>query len=144
MFRFAWHALKTKYGSPTKWLTSVGTVADNYYCGHTFAQHHPNGSIAFLHGGLLKTITREVMIWHKEFHGGIFQSYKRSKYDEVHGWIENVYIKWDGAEYLPNRPADIKIASCTDMAEITARPLDEILPGFEATYEEIGGYWMLE
>jgi alpha 1,2-mannosyltransferase len=51
MFRFAWHALKTKYGFPRKWLTSVGTLHEGNYCGHSFAQHHPDGRVAFMHGG---------------------------------------------------------------------------------------------
>jgi len=71
-FRFAWHALKTPYGRPARWLTSVGYVArpkdktpfphedigisetetseevyqggpDSVYCGHSFGQHHPDG-----------------------------------------------------------------------------------------------------
>ena len=56
LFRFAWHALQTQYGTPAKWLTSVGTFyEDGYYCGHSFAQHHPDdGRVAFMHGGLVK------------------------------------------------------------------------------------------
>ena len=145
MFRFTWHALRTKYGSPPKWLTSVGTLSPNgYYCGHSFAQHHPDGKVAFLHGGLIKTITKEVMKWQRESRGGIFQVYKKTEFEQKHNIIVNVSIKWDGADYLPNRPADLPVASCTDFHEIAAKPLDEIVPGFEKTFEEIGGYWMLE
>jgi alpha 1,2-mannosyltransferase len=144
LFRFAWHALKTKYGFPPKWLTSVGTLSDGYYCGHSFAQHHPDGRVAFLHGGLVKFMAKEVMKWQRERRGGIFQVYKRSDFDEQHNLNVKVGIKWDSAEYLPNRPADLRVASCTDMYQVTARPLDEIVPGFEKTFEEIGGYWMLE
>ena len=144
MFRFTWHALKTKYGFPPKWLTSVGTVSDGFYCGHSFAQHHPNGKVAFMHGGLIKTMTKEVMRWQRESRGGIFQSYKRSQYDEQHFVNINVSIKWDSAQYLPDRPADLDVAMCTDFYQVTARPLDEIVPRFEETFEEIGGYWMLE
>ena len=144
LFRFTWHALKTKYGFPPKWLTSVGTLSDGFYCGHTFAQHHPNGSVAFLHGGLIKTMTKQVMKWQREERGGIFQVYKRSEYDESHNMIVHVGIKGDDAQYLPDRPADIGVALCTDFYDITARPLDEIAPQFEHTFDEIGGYWMLE
>jgi alpha 1,2-mannosyltransferase len=72
-FRFAWHALKTPYGRPARWLTSVGFVQrpsseppwpqqrpevsagqedekEKYsggpkskYCGHSFGQHYPDG-----------------------------------------------------------------------------------------------------
>ncbi|KAH8700953.1 mannosyltransferase putative-domain-containing protein [Talaromyces proteolyticus] len=146
MFRFAWHALKTKYGKPKKWLTSVGTLSDDgYYCGHSFAQHYPdNDKVAFVHGGLIKTMSKEVLRWQRESRGGIFQVYKRSEFDEQHA--VNVYnsIKWDGADYLPNRSADIEVASCTDFWTVQPRPLEEIMPGFEKRFEELGGYWMLD
>ena len=144
MFRFAWHALKTRYGSPSKWITSVGTLSNDFYCGHSFAQHHPDGRVAFLHGGLVKTLPKEVMRWQRESQGGIFQVYKRSEFDEQHHMNVNLSIKWDPAEYLPNRPTDLAVASCTDFYDVVARPLDEIVPGFEAVFEEIGGYWMLD
>ena len=144
MFRFAWHALKTKYGFPAKWLTSVGFQNDGYYCGNSFAQYDPDGRIAFMHGGLIKTMTKEVMSWQRDSRGGIFQVYKRSDYDEQHIVNVNVSIKFDVANYLPNRPFDLAAAACTDLYDVVARPLDEILPGFEATFEEIGGYWILE
>lgn len=147
MFRFAWHALKTKYGFPAKWLTSVGTIAgdDDFYCGHSFAQHHPDGRVAFLHGGLLKTMPREVMTWTRKYRKGIFQAYKRAPTDEDHSVSVDVSIKWDGATYLPNRPEKLEaVGSCTDMWDVKPRHLDEILPGFEQRFEEIGGYWMLE
>ncbi|KAI9660533.1 MAG: hypothetical protein M1821_009884 [Bathelium mastoideum] len=144
LFRFAWHALKTNYGSPSKWLTSVGTLTDGYYCGHTFAQHHPDGRVAFMHGGLIKTMTKQVMQWQRESRGGIFQAYKRSDFEEQHIINVNVSIKWDLGEYLPNRPLDLASAGCTDFHDVIARPLDEILPGFEQTFEDIGGYWMLD
>ncbi|KAF8852858.1 hypothetical protein BDZ45DRAFT_807108 [Acephala macrosclerotiorum] len=113
MFRFAWHALKTKYGFPPKWVTSVGVVApDNLYCGHSFAQHR---SVAFLHGGLLKTIPKAVMKWQRESRGGIFQFYKRSVVDEQHNLVERVAIKMDGASYLPDRPKDLETQWCTNL-----------------------------
>jgi alpha 1,2-mannosyltransferase len=144
LFRFAWHALKTKYGFPPKWLTSVGTLSDGFYCGHSFAQHHPNGKVAFLHGGLIKTMTEEVVKWQRESRGGIFQVYKRSEFDEKHEISVNVSIKLDGADYLPNKPADLRAAMCTDFFDDIPRPLDEIVPGFGKLYEELGGYWMVE
>ena len=144
MFRFTWHALKTRYGSPPKWLTSVGTLTENSYCGHSFAQYHPNGSVAFLHGGLIKTIPKEVMTWQRESRGGIFQVFKRSEHDEAHYMNVNVGIRWDNADYLPNRPEDLAVQSCTDFYDVAPRPMDELIPGFEKTFEEIGGYWMLE
>ncbi|MCJ1329160.1 hypothetical protein MMC10_005838 [Thelotrema lepadinum] len=145
MFRFAWHALKTKFGAPPKWLTSVGTISDDgFYCGHSFAQYSPDGEVAFLHGGLIKTMAKQVMKWQRDTRGGIFQVYKKSEYDDQHFVNVNVSIKVDMAEYLPNRPVDLDVAMCTDLHQVIARPLDELVPGFEETFREIGGYWMLE
>ncbi|KAL2290246.1 hypothetical protein FJTKL_00705 [Diaporthe vaccinii] len=83
-FRFAWHALKTKYGKPKRWLTSIGTVNDGFYCGHSFAQYHPDDGddrVAFVHGGLVKTVDPEVMKWNRE-KGGYFRDYKRALSDK--------------------------------------------------------------
>ncbi len=99
-FRFAWHALKTKYGRPKKWITSVGSLNDGYYCGHAFGQHHPdNGQIAFLHGGTLKSIALEILRWNREKKGGIFRNYKRSAYDEQPEKLTNVMLKFDSGDY---------------------------------------------
>ena len=144
-FRFAWHALRTKYGAPPKWLSSVGTVSDDgFYCGHSFAQFSPEGKVAFLHGGLIKTMTKEVMKWQKESRGGIFQVYKKSEFEEQHFVNVNVSIKFDHADYLPNRPQELEAAMCTDFHQVDARPLEELVPGFEKVFDEIGGYWMLD
>lgn len=37
-----------------------------------------------------------------------------------------------------------RIAMCTNMFEISPRPLDELVPNFEESFEDIGGYWMLD
>ncbi|OIW34309.1 hypothetical protein CONLIGDRAFT_626342 [Coniochaeta ligniaria NRRL 30616] len=145
MFRFAWHALKTDFGKPKKWLTSVGVENEGYYCGHSFAQHHPdNGTVAFMHGGLVKSVALEVMRWNKEEKGGYFRHYKRAATDEDPAHNVRVGIKFDGAKYWAGRPEDTKVAMCTDMDDVPARDLNEILPGWEKAYEEIGGFWQLE
>ena len=145
MFRFAWHALKTKYGTPKNWVTSVGTFNDGFYCGHTFAQHHPDdGRIAFMHSGLLKTMAKPVMKWQLERQGGVFQVYKRSETDERPEVNVENEIYWDNADYMPNKPEALPAAMCTNFDHVDARPLEEIAPGFEEVFEEIGGYWMLD
>ncbi|KAK1716117.1 LOW QUALITY PROTEIN: family 71 glycosyltransferase [Colletotrichum acutatum] len=124
MFRFAWHALRTTFGKPKKWVTSN----DGFYCGHSFAQHHPDdGRIAFLHGGLVKTAPLEVMRWNRD----------RAPSEESPEVNVNVAIKWDGATYMPQHSEKF----CTDMFDVQARDLNEILPG---TFREIGGYWQLD
>jgi alpha 1,2-mannosyltransferase len=146
-FRFAWHALKTAYGKPARWLTSVGTINDGYYCGNSFAQHHPDGGeapIAFLHGGLVKTVSLQVMRWNKELKGGYFRTYKRAPSELDPSVNVNVGIKFDGASYMPDHAEDFHWAQCTDMYDVEAKPFDEILPGWDKIYEEIGGYWQLE
>jgi alpha 1,2-mannosyltransferase len=145
-FRFAWHALKTRFGTPRKWLTSVGTVVgeDAYYCGHTFAQHHPDGRVAFLHGGLIKMMPEGLMRWHRDNNGGIWQVYKRSDSDERPSVVVDVGLKYDLETYLPDKPANMTFGVCTELADVKTRPLDDIIPGFEKTFSEIGGYWMLD
>jgi alpha 1,2-mannosyltransferase len=146
LFRFAWHALKTTYGFPPKWITSVGTISgpDKIYCGHSFAQHHPDGRVAFMHGGLVKTIPKEVLAWHRKEHGGIYQGFKKTEFDEQHNVTIRVGISFDPAMYLPNRPENLTTSWCTDYYEIAPRPMEELLPDFGKTFDEIGGYWMLE
>ena len=155
MFRFAWHALKTRYGRPRKWLTSIGTLTDGWYCGHTFAQYHPDYErVAFLHGGLIKFMPQEVIKWQRDEKGGIFQAYKRAKSGDDENWESNVDvgIKWDLAWYLPDerRKEGMSTGSCTDLYEVEARELKDIEGEwegngeFEGLFEECGGYWMLD
>ncbi|EXF84942.1 glycosyltransferase family 71 [Colletotrichum fioriniae PJ7] len=145
MFRFAWHALRTTFGKPKKWVTSVGTENDGFYCGHSFAQHHPDdGRIAFLHGGLVKTAPLEVMRWNRDVKGGYLRHYKRAPSEESPEVNVNVAIKWDGATYMPQHSEKFVAAQCTDMFDVQARDLNEILPGVEQTFREIGGYWQLD
>ena len=145
MFRFAWHALKTKYGAPQKWVTSVGTLNDGFYCGHSFAQHHSDDSrIAFMHSGLLKTMAKPVVKWQRETQGGVFQVYKRSESDEQPAVNVENEIYWDNADYLPSKPEGVAVGMCTNFNQVEARPLAEVAPGFEELFEEIGGYWMLD
>jgi len=145
MFRFTWHALKTKYGKPAKWLTSVGTLTEGKYCGHSFAQHHPDGRIAFVHGGLLKQIPNEVVKWQREERGGVYQAYKRSSVDERHGEVEKCGMQWDGGDYLPEerRNGTLPVWMCIDLYDVEAKPITDVLEGFESMFDEVGGYWML-
>ncbi|KAK0629421.1 family 71 glycosyltransferase [Bombardia bombarda] len=146
MFRFAWHALKTDYGRPLKWLTSVGTENEGYYCGHSFAQHHPDdGRVAFLHGGAFKTVALEIMRWNRDEKGGYFRHYKRAPTDEDPAVNVNVAIIWDGAAYYHKNKTDkFRSAMCTDMSDVSVRDTNEILPGWEKHFGEIGGYWQLD
>ncbi|KAK4118425.1 glycosyltransferase family 71 protein [Parathielavia appendiculata] len=145
MFRFAWHALKTDFGRPRKWLTSVGTLNEGFYCGHTFAQHHPDdGRVAFMHGGLAKFVALEVIRWNKEERGGYFRHYKRAPSDEDPSVSVHVDIIFDGADYKPNHTENFKVTMCTEMKDVEARDFDEILPGWEKEYQAVGGYWQLE
>lgn len=141
-FRFAWHAFKTKYGKPKHWLTSVGTLNEGTYCGHTFAQHHPDDDrVAFMHGGLLKTVDLEVLRWNRDVKGGMFRDYKRAASDQDPATNVNVAITFDGGDYIGR---EVTPAMCTDMFDVKPRGLNEILPDFEKTFRELGGYWMLD
>lgn len=158
-FRFAWHMLKTKFGRPHKWLTSAGTVNKwdekkpdgsvehrSTYCGYDFAQFHPDkgkNQVAFMHGGLLKTVHRELLLWNKQ-QGGIFRHFKQVPTDTDWSKIPNVFMKWDGAEYFTNRSDAFAVPSCTDFPDIEAKPMDELIPGWEKTFEAVGGYWLTD
>lgn len=148
MFRFAWHALQTAYGKPRKWVATIGTVNDGFYCGHSLAQHHPDGErVAFIHNGLLKGMPMDVMRWNREKKGGVFRSYKRAPSDEEPLTNVEVGLKPDSWDYAPPRPdrAPTRPANmCVDMFEVQARDLDEIVPHYENMYEALGGYWELD
>ncbi|KAM3414582.1 Alpha-1,2-mannosyltransferase MNN23 [Cercospora zeina] len=148
-FRFAWHALKTKYGKPSKFLTSVGTLAgpDKFYCGHSFLQYHPDGRPMFMHGGPLKTMVKQVMKWHREQNGGVYQVYKKSDYEEQHEKIIKVGIGFDSRSYdFPGKGTveEGLVTFCTLLDDIEPKPLEELVPGFEQEFDYIGGYWPLE
>ncbi|KAL8382229.1 hypothetical protein RB595_006151 [Gaeumannomyces hyphopodioides] len=145
LFRFAWHALRTDYGRPRRWLASVGTLNKGFYCGHSFAQHHPDDArVAFLHGGLVKTVDLQVMRWNRDTQGGYYRHYKRAPSDEDPGVSVNVGIKFDGADYMDApKGAGFRAAMCTDMYDVEARDLNELIPMWEKTFGEIGGYWQL-
>jgi alpha 1,2-mannosyltransferase len=144
-FRFAWHALKTDYGRPKKWLTSVGTENEGYYCGNSFAQHHPDdGRVAFLHGGAIKSVSLEVLRWNKEEKGGNFRHYKQALFDEDPTKNIHVSIVWDNAAYKPDHTEDFRTAMCVDMKDLKVGDTEDILPGWEKEFESLGGYWMLD
>lgn len=171
MFRFAWHALRTPYGRPRRWLTSVGVAqphdpavsqarlksllgdedllkaartAPPHYCGHSFAQHHPDtGAVAFVHGGLLKTMDLDVARFDRAT-GGLFRSYKYSAVAEDPTRSTRVGIKYDDGAYVDPEYSPKSIGQCTDFWDVEPRNLDEILPGFEERLEKAGAFWMLE
>ncbi|KAL8408344.1 hypothetical protein RB594_006953 [Gaeumannomyces avenae] len=145
LFRFAWHALRTDYGRPRRWLASVGTLNKGFYCGHSFAQHHPDDArVAFLHGGLVKTVDLQVMRWNRDAQGGYYRHYKRAPSDEDPRVSVNVGIKFDGADYMDvPKGSGFRPAMCTDMYDVEARDLNELIPMWEQTFGEIGGYWQL-
>lgn len=144
-FRFAWHALRTRFGRPKRWLASVGTQNGDMYCGHSFAQHHPDDSrIAFLHGGLLKSMSPTVMRWNRDVQGGVFRHYKKAAAEEDPSRLVDVGIKWDGNSYVPDHSPEDPPQSCTDIYESEAYDAQSILPGFEQVFRDIGGYWAID
>ncbi|KAK1770149.1 hypothetical protein QBC33DRAFT_512803 [Phialemonium atrogriseum] len=60
------------------------------------------------------------------------------------GRTVNAGVKFDGATYMPNHTADFRWAQCADMFDVEPRDLEEIVPQWEAIFEEIGGYWQLD
>lgn len=218
-FRFAWYALKTRYGRPRKWLASVGfslsvpkseayrpevyvqketgfenvrkealalealarkqspfeepepNISPNselekrqadsvdditWYCGDSFAQHHPDtGDVLFVHGGNLKTISAPTARRVVQNGGGFFQKYKRSAHDEDWSHVERVDITWwNAGQYIKAHPLpnenltalDISdnTSRCVDMFDVDYRSANEVLPGFEEQYKKAGGYWTID
>ena len=167
MFRFAWHALKTRYGRPRRWVTSVGFAVDEadpaaprgrrkVFCGHSFAQHDPDsGAVAFVHMGLAKTLDY-VAVSRLRAAGGLFQAYKRSPRDEDKTYAERVGIKyWSAGAYVASTPgpdpAEVldeehrtRVSQCTDMFDVEYKGLGLVADGFEGLYERSGGYWIVD
>ena len=188
-FRFAWRALRTEFGAPKRWLTSVGVVqrprdeigfpedvgllpegnvsasamsrsreprtetqGGGVYCGHSFAQHHPDdedGRIMFLHGGLVKTL-HPLQIGHaRTFGTGLFAAYKESRVATEWGEVEEVGIKWDGGSYLEEDEQERMeyAAHCTDMPEVAPGVLGDEwtreVEGWESVVARAGFYWMV-
>lgn len=172
-FRFAWGALRTQYGRPRKWVALVGTMLPRprsetpdkqpveRFCGHSFAQHHPDtGEVAFVHGGALKSyggpLLQRLHIKHKgKIENSVYKDYKRSSVDEDWGQVEHaVRVTWLNAsslyEVLPG-PAPEPLGAnqteapvyCVDFENQPARDAEEILPGFAAAFGKAGGLWMV-
>lgn len=70
--------------------------------------------------------------------------YKRSATDERPDVNVENEIYWDNADYMPDKPEGLPMGMCTNFNHVEPRPLEEVAPGFEEIYEEIGGYWMLD
>lgn len=71
------------------------------FCGHTFAQHHPDsGEVMFMHGGTLKSFGAPLL---KLLKGreGVYVAYKRSGLDERWGDVEQgVHLKYMSAGFV--------------------------------------------
>lgn len=137
-FRFAWHALKTRYGRPGRWLTNAGFKHGDKYCGHTFAQRHPNGQVAFLHRGLFKLHTKASIKYFKE-RGGFYTYFKQSQHDTDLTFPEKSAFTFDTVE-----GANLQVWHCMDMPNVTEVNINELIPGIEKTFERLGGYWQLD
>jgi alpha 1,2-mannosyltransferase len=53
-FKFAWHALKSKFHMVQTGVGSAGYIHNDTFFGHTMVQHDTEGNILFLHRNLLK------------------------------------------------------------------------------------------
>ncbi|KPI35181.1 Alpha-1,2-mannosyltransferase MNN23 [Cyphellophora attinorum] len=146
LFRYAWHALKTDFGTPFKWLTSIGFYAEQQdgegsklaYCGHTFGQSFPDhdkdsagSGIAFLHGGALKTVGGPLLARLRKLKGGIFTHFKRVKVETLEDWSQVEYgvtlEHWRAGWYY-NFTKEIKAAdllSPSDDFDLDGKPMGE-------------------
>lgn len=150
--------------------TAAAPVYD--YCGHTFAQHHPDtADVAFMHGGALKTYGGPLLRRLRaglnnnnnittDDDGAVFRYYKRSAVDEDWARVEyGVRAQWLNATYMydampaaegvpapaPLPPGQIEaLILCIDFANVPARDFRDLLPDFEARFEAAGGLWMID
>ncbi|CAD0105781.1 unnamed protein product, partial [Aureobasidium uvarum] len=101
LFRYAWHGLKTRYGTPTKWLTSIGFVVeqtdDSTVVTHS-AKRIPimkmvtmAAALRFLHGGSLKTFSAPLLARLRKLNGGIFTHFKRVAASTLEDWNKVAY-----------------------------------------------------
>ncbi|KAK8050609.1 glycosyltransferase family 71 protein [Apiospora phragmitis] len=149
-FRFAWGALRTRYGRPRRWVTLVGTMLPRprsetdrrpveAFCGHSFAQHHPDtGEVAFVHGGALKSygapLLQRLQIKDKDKGKD-----KNSIWSITSG---RVWMRTGARLSTPANQTEAPIY-CIDFENQPARDVEEILPGFAAAFEQAGGLWMI-
>ena len=75
----------------------------------------------------------------------MYQAYKRSSVDERHGEVEKCGMQWDGGDYLPEerRNGTLPVWMCIDLYDVEAKPITDVLEGFESMFDEVGGDWML-
>lgn len=147
LFRFSWHALKTQFGTPGYWLTSVGfrhphtSNNGDRYCGVAFGQRFPNGELGFIHGGFFKHLTKPVIAYLKA-HGGVWTTYKQSEHEQTPSYPEWTNWSYDMVDEI-REDEGVQWWQCMDFTNITAKPLDNVLPAFEQLFEDLGGFWML-
>ncbi|MGG6496730.1 UNVERIFIED_CONTAM: hypothetical protein NY603_27800, partial [Bacteroidetes bacterium 56_B9] len=66
-------------------------------------------------------MAKEVMKWHREENGGVYQVYKKSDYEEQHEKVVNVRIGFDGRQYdFPGKEAmdEGHVTFCTLLDDI--------------------------
>jgi hypothetical protein len=102
MFQFAWLALKTNFGTPVKWLTYLGFVAEQEadngvgtkmtFCGHSFGQAFPDhnkkdpgSGIAFVHANSIKTAGAPLLARLRK-KGGVYTHLKRLPVESLESW----------------------------------------------------------
>ncbi|KAF2764172.1 hypothetical protein EJ03DRAFT_302492 [Teratosphaeria nubilosa] len=154
-FRFAWHALKTPYGRPARWLTSVGYVGrpkgepdfphemppsefddsmskyqggvKSTYCGHSFGQHHPDGVNAPIQfvHGGLLKTLDNARIIHMREHGGFFSAYKASSKASVISAVTEKVHIKYDGGDYASEEGLEHGSQCTDMDEVVPRPIGD-------------------
>ena len=51
---------------------------------------------------------------------------------------------FDPVHYFPEKPKDFRTPWCLDFPHSGPEPLEDLLPGFQQTFYDAGGYWMLD
>lgn len=147
MFRLAWRAIGRKYHMIQTWITSIGTMWDGEYCGHTFLQHHPDGAPLFVHSGLLKLFSPNSLDYFRNHNRtGIFTHYMRSPHNNLSDVKCAVSFIERQDTFTPgNKPTVCIIFSQThDGPPVEFGRSEKIIGDYEHTFDESGGYWPID
>ena len=68
---------------------------------------------------LLKTMDKHVMAWHRTTNGGIFHAYKTAASPLDPADLTKSEIKFDGVQYMPDRPASVRARSRSGVSSAT-------------------------
>ncbi|KAH8554605.1 mannosyltransferase putative-domain-containing protein [Umbelopsis sp. PMI_123] len=136
-FKYAWEALGAPYHMAETFLGMAGTIVEGRYCGHTMVQYDLYGSgygeasPLFVHANLLKiTDKAHFQQGEKERPWVLLKRYTATRGNT---WLHpEFYI-------APYGRACMDFTHPSGEPDAITEPFDDILPGFQERYFELGG-----